>query len=278
LSYGLYTAANKFLTGHYIWQNPSTHQFDLQVPTGSGNYAYVPFMPSFLAVPRDILGGTLSTFEGDLKGATQQFSGVLSAPVQLFGQLYANKDFYGRPIYKDTDTGAVKGEKIASYLGLNVVPPFVKEAVTYIENKGTTPLYQSITAGLALPIKYGSDAKNNTSDFYDALDNYNAMHAQAVAKFKPTFDKIQQLLQSGQKDQAQQILNGLSDDDYTLYKDALAGQKSASTTQAEAQFLPTYRNIQNLVKQGNTSQAQVLLNGLSDSDYKLYQKLKGKGL
>jgi hypothetical protein len=156
LSYGLFAGANKFLSGHYIWENPSTHQFDLQIPTGNGNYTYIPFMPTFLTVPRNLIGGGLSLAQSDIAGATQQFTSVLSAPVQLFGQLYANKDYYGRPIYQDTDSGTVKAEKITSYLGLNVVPPFVKEAVNYIANKGQTPLYQSITTGLALPIKYGS--------------------------------------------------------------------------------------------------------------------------
>jgi hypothetical protein len=278
LTYGLYAAANKYFTGHYIWQNPSTHQFDLQIPTGNGNYAYIPFMPSFLAVPRDVLGGTLSTAEGDLKGATQEFTGVLSAPAQLFGQLYANKDFYGRPIYADTDSGAVKAQKIASYLGLNTMPPFVKEAVNYIQNKGTTPLYQSITAGLALPIKYGSAAKNNTSDFYNALDNYNAQHAQAMNAFKPTFDKIQQLLQSGQKDEALKEVNALSDSDYELYKDLKAGTSRSSTTKAEAQFLPIFRSIQKLLQDGKTDQANGIVNGLSDSDWKLYQSLKKKNI
>jgi hypothetical protein len=278
ITYGLYAGANKYLNGHYIWQNPSTHQFDLQIPTGNGNYAYVPFMPSFLAVPRNLVGGALSTAQGDLAGATQQFSSELSAPLQLFGQLYANKDFYGRAIYNNTDSGSVKAEKIASYLGLNVVPPFIKEAVNYIQKKGATPLYQSITTGMELPIKYGSDATNNTSDFYNALTNYDAMHAQALSAFKPTFDKIQQMIQSGQKDQATQLVNGLSDDDYTLYKDLKQGSSVASTTKAEAQFLPTYRTIRNLVQQGNTAQATQAVNNLSASDYKLYQSLKKKNI
>jgi len=159
-----------------------------------------------------------------------------------------------------------------------VIPPFIKEAVNYIAAKGKTPLYQSITTGMELPIKYGSDATNNTSDFYNALDNYNTMHAQALTAFKPTFDKIQQLIQSGQNDQAKKLVDNLSDSDYTLYKDLKAGSTRSSTTKAEAQFLPTYRNIQSLVQQGKTDQATQLLKGLSASDYKLYQSLKKKNV
>ena len=277
-SFGLYTAANKYLNGHYIWQNPSGHQFDLQIPTGKGNFAYVPFMPSFLAVPRNLIGGGLSLAQGDLQGATQQFTSVLSAPLQLFGQLYANQDFYGRPIYNNTDPGTVKAQKIASYLGLNTVPPFVKEAVTYIENKGTIPLYQAITTGLNLPVKYGSQATNNKSAFYNALTNYDAQHAQAIAAFKPTFDQIQQLIQSGQTDKAQQIVNNLSDSDWALYKDLKTGNTTASTTASEAQFYPTYQQIQSLIAQGKTAQAQAMVDGLSDADYKAYQRFKSENL
>lgn len=278
LTYGMYAGANKYLNGNYMWQNPSTHQFDLQIPTGNGNFAYLPFMPSFLTVPRNIIGGALSTAQGDLKGATQQFTSVLAAPIQLFGQLYANKDYYGRAIYADTDPGTVKAQKIAQYLGLNTVPPFVKEAVTYIENKGTTPLYQSITAGMALPIKYGTQAKNNTSDYYQALTNNQNDHAQALASFKPTFDKIQALITSGQNDQAQQLVNQLSDSDYSLYKGLKSAASSKTTIQGEQQFMPTYQQIKSLLQSGKTDQAQSIVNGLSDSDYKLYQKLKAKGL
>jgi hypothetical protein len=278
LSFGLYAATNKFLNGHYMWQNPSTHQFDLQIPTGNGNYAYIPFMPTFAAVPRNLMGGALSTASGDLKGATQQFSSILAAPLQLFGQLYSNKDFYGRPIYADTDPGTTKAVKIAGYLGLNTIPPFIKETVNYIEKKGTVPLYQSITTGMELPIKYGSDAKNNTSDFYNALDNYNTLHAKAMSDFKPTFDKIQSLIQAGQNDEAQKLVDGLSESDYTLYKDSKAGATRAGTSKAEAQFLPTYQKIKALITGGKSDQAQSLVNGLSESDYKLYQALKKKNL
>jgi hypothetical protein len=86
------------------------------------------------------------------------------------------------------------------------------------------------------------------------------------------------MIQSGQKDQATQLVNGLSDDDYTLYKDLKQGSSVASTTKAEAQFLPTYRTIRNLVQQGNTAQATQAVNNLSASDYKLYQSLKKKNI
>ena len=277
-TFGLYTAANKFLNGHYMWQNPSTHQFDLQIPTGNGNYAYIPFMPTFAAVPRNLFGGVLSSVGGDIRGATQQFSTVLSSPLQLFGQLYANKDFYGRPIYNDTDPGTTKGAKIAQYLGLNVIPPFVKETVNYIEKKGQVPLYQALTTGAELPIKYGSDAKNNQSDFYNALDNYNKLHAQAMDQFRPTFQKIQDAVTAGKKDEAQKMVEALSDDEYTLYKDLKSGTTRSATSKAESQFLPTYRTIKDLLTQGKTGEAQARVNALSASDYKIYQSLKKRGM
>jgi hypothetical protein len=277
-SFGLYAGANKYMNGHFMWQNPSTHQFDLQIPTGNGNYAYVPFMPTFLAVPRNLLGGVLSTAQSDLKGATEQFSSVLAAPLQLFGQLYANKDFFGRPIYADTDPGTIKAQKIAGYLGLNVVPPWIKETVNYIEKRGQVPLYQAITTGMELPLKYGSDLKNSQSDLAQAMQNYQTQHAAAINSFRPTYDKVQSLIQGGKNDEAQKLVDALSDSDYQLYKDIKAGDTRKNTSKGEAQFLPTYRQIQSLLQNGKTAEAQKALDGLSDQEYKYYQALKKRGL
>ncbi len=132
---------------------------------------------------------------------------------------------------------------------LNTVPPWIKETVNYIQKKGQEPLYQAITTGMELPIKYGTDAKNNTSDFYQGLQNYNAQHAQAMAQFRPTFQKIQDLVTAGQKDEAQKMLADLSDEEYALYKDLKTASSRSDTSKNEAQFLPTYRKIQGLVQQ-----------------------------
>ena len=67
---------------------------------------------------------------------TRRSASILSAPLQLAEKLYANKDFYGNTIYKNTDPGTVKAQKIASYLGLDTVPPFIKETVAYIRRQG----------------------------------------------------------------------------------------------------------------------------------------------
>ncbi len=278
LTFGLYTGANKFMNGHFMWQNPSTHQFDLQIPTGNSNYAYVPFMPTFLAVPRNIFGGVLSVGQSDLKGATQEFSSVLSAPLQLFGQLYANKDFFGRPIYADTDPGAVKAQKIASYLGLNVIPPWIKETVNYIAKKGQVPLYQAITTGMELPIKYGNDLKNSQSALAQATQNLAMQHAAALDSFRPTYDKVQSLIQAGKQDDAQKLVESLSDSDYQLYKDLKTVDTKKNTSKGEAQFLPTYQQIKTLIQNGKTADAQKVLDGLSSQEYKFYQALKKRGI
>ena len=278
VTYGLYNAANKFFAGHYTWQNPSTHQFDLQIPLGNGQFAYIPYLPTFATIPRNVVGGALSIGQGDLKGATQQFGGLMSSGFQMITELYANKDFYGRQIYSTTGGWQIVAPQIAAYLGLNGTPPWVQEAAKYITSQGQMPIYQAITAGLALPIKYGTASQNNTSDFYNAVANYQNLHTQALASFKPTFDQIQSLLQSGQQDQAQQALDKLSDSDYQLYKDLKAASTRTTTTKGEAQFTPTYQQIKNLLQQGKTDQAQQILNGLTDQEYKYYQLMKKRGL
>jgi hypothetical protein len=72
-------------------------------------------------------------------------------------------------------------------------------------------------------------------------------------------------------------VDNLSDSDYALYKDLKSGATRTGTSKAEAQFLPTYRQIQTLVTGGKSDQAQQQVESLSDADYKLYQSLKKKG-
>ena len=99
-----------------------------------------------------------------------------------------------------------------------------------------------------------------------------------MQQFKPTFDQIQSLVKAGSKDEAQKVLDNLSDSDYQLYKDTLAVEKRGATSKGEAQFLPTYRQIQSLVNAGKSDEAQQTLDGLSDQEYKYYQLMKKKGL
>lgn len=272
--FGLYNGLNKVLNGNYIWNNPSGHQFDLRIPTKNGNVAYVPFLPGFAAVARAIGGAGLALGKGDFKTAKQQAEGLLSTPVQIVTDIAANKDYFGNPIYLDSDTLGQKAKKIAAYTGLQVNSPLITDTINIIKKK--EPLYQSLIKMSDIPIKFSTTSKEATSAFYDAIDKKTLENARADNKVKPIYQHVQELVNEGKTDDAQQIVDGLTDAQYASYKRIKSNDKTKQTKTQEAQMFPVVLQVKSLVDSGQTDQAQQIVNNLSDQDYKYYQMAKAR--
>lgn len=273
-TYGLYNALNYELNGNYMWENEPGKEFDLKIPTGDGQYAYIGFMPSFLALPRNMLSGTINLVKGNLDVATQKLGSAFSMPVKLMSEILSNEDYFGRAIYKDTDSGLEKIKKIAGYSFLSVNHPFVKEAYRQIFTD--KPIYQSVSEAMELPIKFNSLEKIQKSQFYDAMDKQTQIRADANKKFKPTYDQINDLIDAGRKNEAQAIVDGLSEEDYALFKTMRSTDKRSATMAGEARMYSVYQQIKKLVKEGKREDAQTILDNLSEEDYRLYKLVKNK--
>lgn len=91
-----------------------------------------------------------------------------------------------------------------------------------------------------------------------------------------TYDAVQKLVGAGKQDQAQAIVDGLSEPEYAAYKKMRAAGKSAQTTAAEQAMLPKVKEIQQLVKDGKTTEAQAQVDGFSDEEYRIYKLAKAK--
>lgn len=274
ITYAAYNALNYKLNGNFMWSNPNGHEFDLRIPRDNGEVVYMPFMPSFLAFGRNLVSGVLNVGKGDFKTAGQQFSGVLSMPFQIGSQVLTNKNYFGNPIYADTDTTSTKLLKIAKYVGLAVNHPYVAELMNQISDK--KPLYQSISTALELPLKFSSQTKEQQAQFYDALDKQRLDQARANDAFLPVFTQIQGLIKAGKNDEAQSQLDNLSDSDYEIYKNMKAAETRGGTIKSQQAFLPTYNVIRTKVLSGDLQGAQAQLDGLSDDEYKFYSQLNTK--
>ena len=270
--YAGYTMLNKKLTGHYMWDNPTGKEFDLQIPLPNGQYAYVGFMPSFLSFARNIASGTIALAKGDFKTAIQKFGGNLSMPFQVMSSLVANKDYFGRPIYNDLDSTGIKLKKMAEYVGVSVNHPFISETWNVIQGK--EPLYQGISKMMELPIKYGSQSSIDSQELYKALQSKTQEEYTAKQTFIPTYQKIQQLISEGKEDEAQKVVDSLSDSDYAKYKSMKNSDKAKQTRTNENQMYKVYQNVHQLLDSGNEEEAKRIVDGLSDEDYKAYQIVK----
>lgn len=274
LSYGLYDALNKKLTGHHLQDNPSGHEFELMVTRPNGDVIYLPILPSFAALPRNLASGLIATGRGDFKTAGQKFGSVFSMPLKITAEVLTNKNYFGNAIYKDTDTGQDKLTKIAQYVGLQVNHPFIQELYNQLTHK--KPLYQSISNALELPFKFSSLDKISQQQFYDALDKKAAEQAHAKKTFQPTYDKIRGLVTEGKTDEAKQLLNQLSDSDYKMYQNMKTAEKSADTKDTESKVYSTYLHVQELKNAGKVDEATAIVNGMSDADYKAYKLIKAR--
>jgi hypothetical protein len=280
-SYVLYNALNKKLTGHYMWQNEPGKEFELTVPMPNGDRTYVALLPSVLSLPRNLGSGFIALAKGDLNTAEQKFGSAFSMPLKIMSEVLSNQDYFGRTIYKDTDPGMVKLQKIAEYVGLQVNHPYIKELYNrvlkpmwdknYVYNKSVP---QSIIEALEFPLKFKTKDQIASSEYFNALDKQIQERADIKNKVKPIYDRIQKLRDSGNDAEAQTLLDSLTDDEYAIYKDLRTADKSAQTKKAKKMVFGKYKQIQSLLASGDTDKAQEILNSLTDQEYKAYKLLK----
>jgi len=274
LTYGLYNYLNKELNGHYMWENPSGREFALQIPTGGDEVIYLEFMPSFLAFARNMASGAIATVKGDIKTATQKFGSVFSMPVKITSEVLSNKDYFGRAIYKDTDTTSEKAKKIGSYIGLAVNHPYIEELVNQIQDK--KPIHQSLVYAMELPIKFGSKEKILKQEWYEAMDKREQERANMRKQVLPIYESVQKLLSDGKEDEAREIVEGLSDEEYEIYKSIKTSAKATATKEAQIKMMPTVKKVQELVKQGKENEAREIVDSMSDEEYRVYKLAKEK--
>jgi alkylated DNA nucleotide flippase Atl1 len=278
LTYGAYNAINKQLNGNYMFDNEPGKEFALKIPYGQGKFVYVEFMPSFLAFARSLASGFINLATGNTDVATQKLGSVFSMPIKTTTDIISNSDYFDRPIYKESDEGTVKAQKIAKYAGLSFAHPYVKEVLKQIDEKNKVPLWQSLSIAMELPLKYSDQQKINTAKYYENLNNFNKQNAQIKERnqkeFQPTFDKVQKLKEEGKIEEAKAIVDALSDYEYEFYKTMLKSTKAKATNQNKIDLLPLYEQIQQLKSQNRIEEASELVDSLSEDDYKAYVALK----
>lgn len=125
------------------------------------------------------------------------------------------------------------------------------------------------------PVSDEEDAsQDDVSNFQKASQQNAVDNKNARIQFQDTYDHIQSLITAGKTDEAQSIVNSLSDDDYATYKKIKAAQKSKDTSAKEASMMSTVQKVQDLVKQGKQTDAQAIVDALTDDEYKIYQLAK----
>jgi hypothetical protein len=197
ITFAGYDALNYKLNGHHIWQNPKGREFAVRVPLPNKDVMYIDFMPGFLSFARNMVQGSMSLAGGDIKDATQKFGSVLSVPIKTMSEVYANKDYFGNPIYKDTDSPLDQRKKIAQYIGVTINHPYVGEAIKYFQGK--KPAYQAASAMLEAPLKFSSTNSEEANKIFDYKDQQLKESAQFNADAQKEYDKMRALPDKAQR-------------------------------------------------------------------------------
>lgn len=278
ITYAAYNLLNKKLNGEYMWNNEAGKEFDLKIPYGEGKFVYIGFMPSVLSFVRSLASGGYNLLTGNTKVAAQKLGSVFSMPIKTGTDVITNSDYFDRPIYKDSDTGGTKVLKAGGYVLNSFNHTYIKEAIKQLQSDNKTPLLQSISAAMELPLKFSTQSKINQSNYFANLDKFNKENTRIKEnnqkEMQPTFDKVQKLKAEGKVDEAKAIVDALNDDQYDTYKTMLTALKSKTTSQNKMNLTPVFQKIQELKNAGKLEEAGQIVDSLTDEEYKNYQALK----
>lgn len=274
VTYMIYNILNKQINGNYTWDNPDGRQFALRIPGNDGNVYYIEMMPGTLAFPRAIATGAIAATQGDFKTATQRFGQVFSQPIHLVTDVIGNSDYYGRPIYNDTDGTADKLKKIGAYIGLNSSHPYVREIYNIATQKSS--LFQGFSAAAELPLKFSTLSKEAQARIYDEADRKAKELEVKKNDFQPKYDAIKQEIDAGNTVEALQTIQALSKEDKAVYKAIKAEEVAKSNKVANASVAPKFEEIQQLLAEGKIEEGMAIYSALSTDEKKAYKRYKAK--
>lgn len=120
----------------------------------------------------------------------------------------------------------------------------------------------------------GAINQENKDELNAALGEISGKLDQAEQKFKPTYEKIVSLFDEGKDDEAQKIINDLSDSQYTIYKSLKKADDTKKTNQAKIEVYPKYTKWKQLIDSGNESEAQKILDDMTDDEYKAFKSVR----
>lgn len=93
-------------------------------------------------------------------------------------------------------------------------------------------------------------------------------------KFMPKFNDIRKLIEDDKIEEAQAVIDGLSEEDYKTYKNISAAIKRKNTLELSHEMDDTVEQVKKLVREGKNAEAQAIVDALSDEEYKAYLSAK----
>jgi hypothetical protein len=205
-----------------------------------------------------------------------------TAPIVSLGsKLMTGEDYYGNPLKPAGSTHPVLDT--ASNVIQSELPIGVNQSLKLAQGKQNLATTALNIGGM----KVKTSADDPTSQYYKQFSKsqikvtrtpeeqkvYDELQ-KSRADFKPTYDKIQELKNNGKTEEAQKMVDNLSDNDYNVYKSIKKSDTLKKDTANKIKLLSTFNHIQDLIKEGKNDEAQTIVDTMTDDEYKAYKAMK----
>ena len=258
-------ALNRALSGHSMADNPTGHKLEVEIAPGV-------YASMVRGAPGEVLKIVSNIQESGLQGASRYAEGKLNVAPRLIVGMLSGINYSGQSIYSGK-TALSKSLGAVNFAAQTALPaPFslsslVNSFWNYYFNQGSQP---TALGTAALVTGLGRFSVPNP------IAEATKAKATATETFRPQYDAIQELIKAGKTDEAQKAVDSLSEDDYAHYKALRTADKTKATQTSEKAMVTTVMKVQDLMKAGKTDEAQKIVDGLSDEDYRIYGLTKKK--
>jgi len=221
------------------------------------------------------MGDFIASTKGDVEGPMRYVSGYIQQLIPyraLLGWVTRIVDPYQRQADPDGNILTKQLQQIASGI------PFVSESVPTrkgptgkpIENQDR--LFNAFSpARISTENPEFKDIYNFSQEVSKITKNKDVIKTHGTERIMPIYEQAQSLKAEGRLDEKQALLDSLSNDDWEIYKTIKKSEETKAGNILEKQMYPTVKKIKDLRSQGQESEAQQILDGMTDAEYKAYK-------
>jgi len=175
---------NYILNGHPMSENPEGKEDKLLVPLGDGTTIGIPFLSSISTLPRGVYRQGRALLRGDTQAAAKDaFSTYTSSLIKPVAENLMNQDYFGNQIYDPNDATGQKFMAQGAHLAKSYMHPYAREILNASTERlpisdntkkslgirtEKTPLYQSLSQGMELPIRFYKTESVKNAPFWDS--------------------------------------------------------------------------------------------------------------
>lgn len=117
-------------------------------------------------------------------------------------------------------------------------------------------------------ILFGKYASQKAKDYFNEADG------KELDKIRPVYDQVQKLKEAGDIESGQQVIDSLTDEEYEMYKKVKSSETTKKNAEIKKSMYPVFNNVQKLKASNRIDEAQKIIDGLTDDEYKAYQSIK----